>query len=65
MKLYDLKDLVFRRNSRFTLEIAEFSLGQREKAVEHYTRFTNLWRDCDPEFRPLVEDAQERLRLLR
>jgi hypothetical protein len=34
--------------------------GNRQKAAEHFTRFVELWKDCDPEFRPLVEDARRR-----
>ena len=41
------------------------SLGQEEQAVEHYSRFIELWRDCDPELQPLLEDAKEKLSELR
>ncbi len=33
MKLYDLKDLVFRRNARFELQIEEFTLERGEKVA--------------------------------
>jgi hypothetical protein len=36
-------------------------LGRREQAIEQYRRFVDLWRDCDPEFRPLVEQARAAL----
>jgi hypothetical protein len=36
-------------------------LGEREQAAEQYARFIRLWKDCDPELRPLVEDARRRL----
>jgi len=36
-------------------------LGEREKAVEHYRRFLVLWRDCDPELRPVLERAKSEL----
>jgi tetratricopeptide (TPR) repeat protein len=39
-------------------------LGQRKQAAEQYRRFIGLWRDCDEEFRPLVEDAERALRRL-
>ena len=29
--------------------------------VHHYSRFIYLWKDCDPELRPMVEDAERRL----
>jgi tetratricopeptide (TPR) repeat protein len=41
-------------------EICE-RLGQRDQAIEHYTRFVELWQDCDPELRPTVEEAQIKL----
>jgi tetratricopeptide (TPR) repeat protein len=36
-------------------------LGDREKAAEHYRRFVELWRECDPPLRPRVEEAKARL----
>ena len=35
--------------------------GERQKAREHYARFAELWKDCDPELRPLVEEARRRM----
>jgi tetratricopeptide (TPR) repeat protein/TolB-like protein len=35
--------------------------GERQKAAAHYARFVELWKDCDPEFRPLVAEARQRL----
>ena len=40
-------------------------LGEPEAAAEHYARFVELWKDCDPELRLLVEDAEARLARLR
>jgi tetratricopeptide (TPR) repeat protein len=40
-------------------------LGEPEEAAEHYARFVELWQDCDPELRPLVEEAEARLAQLR
>src|SRR3989441_1037506 len=36
-------------------------MGERAKAADHYSRFIDLWKDCDPELRPIVEDAKARL----
>ncbi len=36
-------------------------LGEHENAIAFYTRFVTLWKDCEPELRPQVEAAQERL----
>jgi tetratricopeptide (TPR) repeat protein len=39
-------------------------LGDDALAAHHYETFIALWRDCDPELRPLVDYAAERLTLL-
>ncbi len=36
-------------------------LGDNAQAVEHYTRFLDLWKDADPELQPTVRDVQQRL----
>jgi hypothetical protein len=36
--------------------------GERRQAAPHYTRFTELWLDADPQLRPLVQDVRQRLR---
>jgi tetratricopeptide (TPR) repeat protein len=36
-------------------------MGDRETAAKHYTRFVELWQDCDPEFRPMVEEVRDRI----
>jgi tetratricopeptide (TPR) repeat protein len=48
--------------------IAYFKLGEmyeargdRTKAVDYYGRFTNLWREADPEFQPRVKEAKRRI----
>ena len=33
-------------------------LGDRSAAASHYARFITLWKDCDPEFRALVDSAR-------
>jgi DNA-binding SARP family transcriptional activator/TolB-like protein len=35
--------------------------GERQKAADHYARFIELWKGCDPELRPLVEEARRRM----
>jgi tetratricopeptide (TPR) repeat protein len=40
--------------------------GEREKALEYYGEFVDLWKDADPELQPLVEDVRARIaRLVR
>jgi tetratricopeptide (TPR) repeat protein len=36
-------------------------LGDRQQAIDHYSRFVQLWKGCDPELRPSVERAKARL----
>jgi len=38
--------------------------GDREKAVENYSRFVELWRDADPVLQPAVRQARDRLTIL-
>ena len=35
--------------------------GDRERARDHYARFVELWKDCDPELRPAVNEVKQRL----
>jgi tetratricopeptide (TPR) repeat protein len=39
--------------------------GLKGKATENYEKFINLWKDCEPRFRPLVEDARKLLAALK
>jgi DNA-binding SARP family transcriptional activator/TolB-like protein len=39
--------------------------GDRQAAIEHYTRFVELWGRCDAEFRPKVQQAEAALDSLR
>lgn len=36
-------------------------LGRTEEALAHYQKFVGLWRDADPELRPQVAEAEERI----
>jgi serine/threonine-protein kinase len=37
------------------------SARQPARAVEYYSRFVARWQTCDPELRPLVDDARRRI----
>jgi tetratricopeptide (TPR) repeat protein len=37
--------------------------GDRVQSAAHYAKFVELWKDCDPELRPLVEEAQRQMAL--
>jgi tetratricopeptide (TPR) repeat protein len=39
--------------------------GDRQRAIEHYSRFLELWRDSDPALQPLVQQARDALARLR
>jgi tetratricopeptide (TPR) repeat protein len=39
--------------------------GERQKAIEHYSRFLELWRDSDPALQPLGQQARQALTSLR
>jgi serine/threonine protein kinase/Tfp pilus assembly protein PilF len=38
--------------------------GMKEKALKNYKKFIQLWQECDPQFRPLLEDAQKQVVLM-
>ncbi|MBC7791046.1 MAG: hypothetical protein H7Z74_13955 [Anaerolineae bacterium] len=40
-------------------------MGEREKAVEHYSHFVRLWKECDPALRPMVDDAERWIERLK
>jgi tetratricopeptide (TPR) repeat protein len=41
------------------------SRGEADKAIEHYARFVNLWRNAEPEQQPVVREVTQRLERLR
>ena len=41
------------------------ALSESNRAAEHYARFIELWEDCDPELRPRLAQAEERLAALK
>jgi len=40
-------------------------LGNMDAAIENYQKFIELWKDCDPELQPLVEQARVAIERLR
>lgn len=54
-------DLVFLAPSHLRRAEAFLSLDDVDQARTHYARFIDLWSGCDPELRPMVERARERL----
>jgi len=57
-------DIVYLAPSHFRRGEIYEKLGEREKAVQHYRRFVELWKNCDEELRPQVEAAQQKLAAL-
>ena len=43
---------------------AREQLGDTVTAVQHYQKFARWWADCDPELRPRVEEARQRIAAL-
>jgi tetratricopeptide (TPR) repeat protein len=35
--------------------------GDREKAIEYYGKFADLWKDADPDLQPRVEEVRKRI----
>jgi tetratricopeptide (TPR) repeat protein len=35
---------------------------RKGKAIENYGRFINLWKDSDPQLKPIIEDARKRMK---
>jgi tetratricopeptide (TPR) repeat protein len=40
-------------------------LGEKQRAIEHYEKFAEMWKTCEPELQPLVELVRARLIELR
>jgi len=57
-------DLVYLAPARLGQARILDRLGRRAEAVAHYRRVVALWSECDPELRPLVDEARRRLAAL-
>lgn len=57
-------DLVYLAPSHLRRAEIHERRGEHDRAAFHYTRFLELWEECDPELRPVVEAARGRLRQL-
>jgi tetratricopeptide (TPR) repeat protein len=54
-------DRTFQPPSLYRLGLLEQRRGHAVEARAAFTRFTALWSYCDPELRPMVDDARARL----
>lgn len=58
-------DLIFVAPSHLRRAEIYDRLGDDSRAAEHYARFVDLWRHADPDLRPMVDSAKQRLSRLR
>ncbi|HEX2218674.1 MAG TPA: BTAD domain-containing putative transcriptional regulator [Gemmatimonadales bacterium] len=50
-------EMLYRAPSHYRLAQIHRAKGEHGKAREHYSRFVELWRDCDPMLRPMLQRA--------
>jgi serine/threonine-protein kinase len=50
-------DLVYLAPSHLEIARMHDTLGNARAAAEHYTKFVNLWRECDARLGPVVDEA--------
>jgi tetratricopeptide (TPR) repeat protein len=55
---YSAYDVMYAAPSHLRRAILYERLGDTRAAASHYARFLELWKDCDPELRPLVDQAR-------
>jgi DNA-binding SARP family transcriptional activator/tetratricopeptide (TPR) repeat protein len=58
-----IADELFHSGAPAHLRLAQIYERQdeRQKAADHYARFIGLWKDCDPELQPVLEEAKRRV----
>ncbi len=59
-----LYDLIYRAPSHLRRGLILESLGENDQAAEHYQRVVELWAECDPELRPMLDQATAGLKRL-
>ena len=40
-------------------------LGARDNAIRNYSQFIDWWKDCDPQFKPLLAEARTEMQKLQ
>lgn len=58
-------ELLYNAPAHYRLAQIYQARGDRQKAAEHYARFVELWRDCDPMLRPWLRWGEVELARLR
>lgn len=56
-----IHDIPYRAPALLRMAGIYVTWGQPEEAIPCYEQFLRLWRECDPEFRPMVAVAEKRL----
>jgi tetratricopeptide (TPR) repeat protein len=59
-----LYDLIYLAPAHLRQAEIHERLGEPDHAAEHYRRFLELWKGCDPELRPMLGQASRRLEQL-
>ena len=57
-------DLPYQAAAHLRRGVIQARLGHREHARFDYERFLKMWKDSDPQFRPMVEEATRALAVL-
>jgi tetratricopeptide (TPR) repeat protein len=50
-------EMLYSAPSLYRLAQIHHAKGEHRQAREHYTRFVELWRECDPQLRPMLRRA--------
>jgi tetratricopeptide (TPR) repeat protein len=58
-------DILYRAASYFRCGEIYEKLGRTDEAINSYSQFVKLWSGCDSELRPIVEQAEKRIKFLR
>jgi tetratricopeptide (TPR) repeat protein len=58
-------DLLYNAPAHYRLAKIYQARGDKQAALQHYTRFMETWRDCDPMLRPKLRQAELELAALR
>ena len=64
LTFYNFVDAIFQPVAHLRKARLLESLGDRAGAIDHYTRFLELWKDCEPSEKFEVENARSRLAAL-
>ncbi len=59
-----IPDLVYRGPAHVRQAELALRRGDREAAIRHFQAFVDLWHDCDPELRPVLERIRQRIAAL-